>query len=106
MDYKLISSSATEVHLQFRGTLNNIALTWDAKIRTLQSIILVNPEKGVRQYIDIAEQDTDPKPISIGLNVQTISKPEILKTIIMITNYKKLKPGRLEYGAFYFFKHN
>ncbi len=40
---------------------------------------------------------------SIALNVKTISKSEILKTIIMITNYKNLKIGLHEYGELYFF---
>jgi len=101
MDYKLISSTSALAHIQFHGKLNNNNIIWDAKIQTLKSI--AQTDIGIRQFIEIDSQGDDLKSISIGLNVHMISIPEILKTIIMITNYKNLNPGRHEYGELYFF---
>jgi len=103
MEYKLISSSLIEAHVQFSGKLHNNNVIWDTTIITLRSITQPNKNTGIRQYIDITEMKDKLTPISIALNVKTISKPEILKTIIMIKNYKNLCQGRLEFGEEHFF---
>lgn len=105
MEYTLINLSTTITHIQFPGKLDNKKVIWDAKIQTLKSIAQSNPDIGIRQYIDISYDDAVMKSISIGLNVKIISRPEILKTIIMITNYKNLHLGRHEYGELYFFNY-
>jgi len=107
MQYTLISSGKSKVHIHFPGQFNNNKIIWDATIQTLESIELDKSEKGIKQFIHIIDNgndvNNDIKSISIGLNVKSISKPEILKTIIMITNYKDLRIGRHEYGKQYFF---
>ena len=111
MDYTLLDSSPSMAHIQFPGKLNTSKVIWNAKIQTLQSIAQNNPDTGLRQFIEIPAQEPDQESdqenelqsILIGLNVQLISKPEILKTIIMITNYKNLSLGRHEYGERYYF---
>ena len=102
MDYKIISLEPTLAHIQFPGKFNNNNVTWDAKIYTLKSLA-TTAKQGLKQFIDITNQDNEKLSISIALNVNKISTPEILKTIIMINNYKNLKVGRHEYGEIYFF---
>ncbi len=103
MDYSLISTTPFFAHIQFSGRFNNSEVTWNAKIQTLKSITPKKSNIGLRQFINISTNNSNLMDISIGLNVKFISKPEILKTIIMITNYKNLKMGLHEYGELYFF---
>jgi hypothetical protein len=103
MDYQLISLKPTKAHIQFSGMLNNKNVIWDATIQTLSSLAAPNAKDGIKQYIDIPKQHSKLTSISVALNVEKISTPEILKTIIMITNYKNLKTGRHEYGEEYYF---
>ena len=103
MDYTLISLSSTLAHVQFNGKLNNKDVIWNAEIQTLNSTTDANSKSGIRQYIDIEITEAKLKMIKIGLNVKTITSPEILKTIIMITNYKNLKQGMHEFGETVYF---
>jgi hypothetical protein len=104
MEYELISSSPTLAHIHFSGVFNNKKIVWDAEIRTLKSTVQENLNSNVRQYIEIINNSSELMPISIGLNVNAISIPEILKVIIMITNYKNLCIGRHEFGETFSFK--
>jgi len=103
MNYTLINFNPSLAHIRFSGKLNNNNVIWDAQIHTLKSIVQTNNKIGIKQFIEIEINDTELKPIKIGLNVTTITKPVLLKTVIMITNYKKLKQGRHEYGEVYYF---
>ncbi len=103
MDYKLISLETRLAHIQFPGIFNNKDVIWDTQIHTLKSLAPTTSKQGLKQFIDITNQDDEILFISIALNVNKISTPEILKTIIMINNYKNLRVGRHEYGEVYFF---
>ncbi|MFV2059360.1 MAG: hypothetical protein ACC653_01680 [Gammaproteobacteria bacterium] len=104
MKYEVVSLKPTLAHIKFPGLFNHQNIIWDAKIRTLKSLAPANSNTGIKQFIDVPEHDSELKLISIALNVDKISTPEILKTIIMITNYKNLKTGRHEYGEVFYFK--
>jgi len=96
-----------EVQIQFPGQFQKHNVVWDAKLLTLQSIYQQQLTQGqvkpgmpvtLRQYIHIHPAAGDRIPITIALNVTLFDEPTILKTMIMIHNYKRLRPGCHEYG--------
>ncbi len=92
--------------IRFSGHLQGREVIWQARLRTLEDVW--RERRGgepadtpmiLRQYIDIAP-DGDPAawPLEVALAVPAIDAPTVFKTIIMIHNYKRLAPGRHEYG--------
>lgn len=57
-----------------------------------------------RQFIEISTEQKQSVPLTIGLDLPTINEPTILKTIIMIRNYKRLILGRHEFGPMLYCK--
>ncbi len=92
--------------IRFSGHLQGREVIWQARLRTLEDVWRerraaepVDTPMTLRQYIDIAP-DGDPAawPLEVALAVPAIDAPTVFKTIIMIHNYKRLAPGRHEYG--------
>ncbi len=92
--------------IRFSGHLQGREVIWQARLRTLEDVwrerrAAEPPDTPMtlRQYIDIAP-DGDPAawPLEVALAVPAIDAPTVFKTIIMIHNYKRLAPGRHEYG--------
>lgn len=93
-DYQSLTPlGGTEARIRFRGRLLGREVTWEA---TLIAQGGVHPPKP--NFIEIPDGDFDPHPIRIGLNVAVIDHPAVLKTIIMVRNYKRLGIRRHEYG--------
>lgn len=94
-------------HIQFKGPFQGEEVLWDTHLITLQEIYrqgiatgkyLEKDRISLSQFIEINEKDTAEVALTIGVNVPVIDTPTVLKTIIMIHNYKRLHHGRLEYG--------
>ena len=94
-------------HIQFRGPFQGQVILWDTHIITLQEIFRQGVAAGhyqgkssisLPQFIDINEKDTAEYALTVGIDVPAIDVPTVLKTIIMIHNYKRLRLGRHEYG--------
>ncbi len=94
--------------IRFSGRLQGREVIWQARLRTLEDVwrerlaareLPADTPMTLRQYIDIA-RDGDPAawPLEVALAVPAIDAPTAFKTIIMIHNYKRLAPGRHEYG--------
>lgn len=99
--YKCIKHHAQQVHIQFSGDFEHQRVIWNAKIKTLKFItktLSIDKSHYLRQFIYIQASNDKLMPITVGLNVKNISHPTIIKTIIMINNYKSLKIGRHEFG--------
>ncbi|MFO8024869.1 hypothetical protein [Thiohalophilus sp.] len=92
------------VRLRFPGQFKGQEIIWDADIRTLHyeyeqaRAESRDTTKGFRQYIDICPAQGERVPIIVALNVPQFDEPAILKTLIMIHNYKRLRLGRHEFG--------
>lgn len=89
------------VRFTFAGRFENQDLHWDATLLALAP----DPDSGgaagyrvVRQFIDIGELTSHGRAIVIGLGVPTIDEAVIQRTIIMVRQYKRLHPGRHEFG--------
>jgi hypothetical protein len=79
--------------LRFIGRYQDREVVWDAEL-----IALAADGGTAAQFLDIGEPGARGIPIRIGLGVPCIDRPTLLKTIIMVRNYKRLHPGRHEFG--------
>ena len=69
---------------------------WKAQLTALAATDACAP-----QYLDIgAGPEPGGLPIRIGLGVQRIDRPTVIKAIIMVRNYKRLRVGRHEFGPY------
>jgi hypothetical protein len=77
-------------------------VNWNAHIMTLSWYVKNRPDclsDTIKQFIKITpSEENGDFALKIGLATVRIDHPAILKTIIMIQNYKRLRIGRHEYG--------
>ena len=94
-------------HIRFKGPFQGEEVLWDAHLITLQEIYRQGIASGkyldkdtisLSQFIEINEKDATEVALRVGIDVPVIDTPTVLKTIIMIHNYKRLRHGRHEYG--------
>lgn len=94
----------SRVHIRFPGRFQEQEIIWDARLLTLQNEYQQHASQNnessriYRQYIEISPGKDNLVPITVALNVPEFDEPTILKTIIMIHNYKRLRFGRHEFG--------
>ncbi len=81
------------VRLRFRGRLNNEPVEWDATIMTLAAA------GAEESFIEIAEPGPGGQKLTVALPFPAITLPTVRKTVVMIRNYKRLRPGRHVYGT-------
>jgi hypothetical protein len=86
-----------EAFIEFAGDFERHPVIWNARIVALNQ----TTDQPFSQYIDISscENNTNNTElnIEIGLAVNEITEPTILKTIMMIRQYKQLRSGRHEF---------
>ena len=82
-----------QVKVEFTGTFDQRNVVWLATIRCLPGDI------GHKQYIDVQCKETEHPLVEIGLPLETIDEPAILKSILMIRHYKNLREGRYEFSG-------
>ncbi len=94
-------------HIQFKGLFQGQEVLWDTRLITLQEIYRQEMSTGkyqevdsisLLQFIEINEKSAAEFALTVGIDVPEIDAPTVLKTIIMIHNYKRLRCGRHEYG--------
>jgi hypothetical protein len=95
VDYELLAATEEDrVSLNFCGRRQDPDFRWHATFVALQN----NRHRGERPYIEIGETHHNVTELIVGVNAPVIDKSTIIKTIIMIRNYKGLHPGRHEFG--------
>jgi len=93
-----------QVHIRFAGMFEGKEVIWDARLHTLRHeyeqsrLQQASPPETFHQYIYIHPAQGEQLPITVALNVPQFDEPAILKTMIMIHNYKRLRFGRHEFG--------
>ena len=105
-DFTHVEAPHTDhVHVRFTGPFQGRQIVWDARIATLeyvsrelQSSRRSGDRPGLRQFIEVGSTADGTRMLRIGLNVERIDEPVILKAIIMIRQYKRLREGCHEYG--------
>jgi hypothetical protein len=109
-DYRLREPAQNDrVRIDFPGRFQGREVLWQATLITLDRYYqnLLQPTGlpadaglNLRQFIEIEPVRGTRRifTINIGLDVTQVDHPTILKTIIMVRNYKRLEVGRHEYG--------
>lgn len=99
--YELLSPLGDDhCHLRFSGPYQDEVVIWDAYLQTLAYHVRnrtpANPS--ARQFIEVGDEGAQGRLIRIGLNLPMIDEPVVLKTLIMVRQYKRLALGRHEFG--------
>jgi hypothetical protein len=106
LDYRSVTPIASgRAHIRFTGSFQGNEVIWDAVIVTLAHEFLElypageQPAAGLSlpQFIEVGATADGMRKLRVGLNVPRIDAAVLHKTIIMIRNYKRLRPGRHEY---------
>jgi len=101
--YQLIDTDSDQyAHFCFTGNFQQKPVVWDAHLYTLayyfKQVVVSSQPHPARQFIEVGELTDTGRFISIGLNLPAIDEPAIIKTMIMVRQYKRLASGRYEYG--------
>ncbi len=80
--------------VRFIGDFEGQATLWDMEL-----LALGDGATRQRAFIEIGEAGERGRRLRVGLGVASIDEPVILKSLIMIRNYKSLRLGRHEWGA-------
>jgi hypothetical protein len=100
------------VRIQFLGTFQGREVAWNATLETLSHRYLTwlreqqnHSEKSqqIQQFIDVGRETKNGIELTVALPVDIINEPAVLKTIVMIRNYRRLKQGRYAFGPYYHF---
>ncbi len=107
LPYQTLSPlGGASAQVRFLGVFQGQAVAWDAQILTLgaydQEQMRRAPtpprERTWQAFIEIGTPAEHGVPLRVGLAVPQIDAATVLRTIVMIRNYKRLRPGRHEFG--------
>jgi len=100
-EYQLISALDEQpVLFSFDGHLLGTPTTWEATLWTTSDYPEPSPcPKGQNQFMEIGDSEEGVTPITIVLNLPEINEGAMLKTLIMIRKYKRLRPGLICFGS-------
>jgi hypothetical protein len=95
--YQLLEPlTASRARFRFAGPFEGHDVVWDATLLALGTL----PASGERHaYLDIGASGPETTPIEIGLDVAALDEAVILRTIIMLRQYRRLRHGRMAFGA-------
>ena len=91
------------VRFRFRGNFEGKEIVWDAHLYTLAYYVykvakFSRPAPPIQQFIHVGGMGKKGRRIEIGLNLPEIDNGAVMKTMIMIRQYKRLVAGRHDYG--------
>ena len=88
--------------VRFTGPVQGRDIVWNVRLITLahhyRMLSSSERRKGVRQFIAVGPIENGIGSATIALNLSRIDEPAVLKTIVMVRQWKRLGPGRHEYG--------
>jgi hypothetical protein len=96
------------LRLSFDGSLDGHPQRWRAEFVTLASCYAdwlqrtgqpPGTPAQLRAFIDVGEPCGAERYLRVALPVARIDRATALKAMIMVRNYRRLRPGRLDYGA-------
>ncbi|MDH5182622.1 MAG: hypothetical protein OEX12_01910 [Gammaproteobacteria bacterium] len=112
-DYHLIQPIQAQLaRFSFHGIFQDRPIQWQAELLTLshyyelglnEGLYAPNQTVSLQQFIEISLPDIEPLPIRIVHAIPEVNQASMLKTIIMVRNYKRLHRGRHTYGAYFEF---
>jgi hypothetical protein len=84
----------TRLRLRFSGPWQGKEVRWDATF-----VALATPDgQHPQSCIEIGPAGEQGVALTVGLPVACLDLPTVQKTIIMIRRYKRLQPGRHQFG--------
>lgn len=91
------------VQFRFVDEFMGESIIWDAHLYTLayylyEVVNLSQSDASVHPFIHVGDMDKTMRKIEVCLNLPFIEAPAIVKTMVMIRQYKRLVIGRHEYG--------
>lgn len=102
--YELLAPlTSTRARFRFAGQFQNQEMVWDATLLTLTQYHAELPALAVpvrrSPFMEIGDATAHAQAIRVVLDIAEIDEPAILRTIIMIRQYKRLHAGRHEFGT-------
>jgi hypothetical protein len=102
--YNLLAPpESSQARFAFTGRLQNQEIIWDTTLVTLAHYHAEQPESAQPMertaFLEIGGETAHGRAIRVALDIPMIDEAAILRTIIMIRNYKRLHPGRHEFGV-------
>jgi len=103
IEFNLLEAlAASQAHFSFVGQFQNEELTWDATLLTLERYHAEQPHssQAVQRspFLEVGAQTISGRTLRVVIDVAQIDEPTILRSIIMIRQYKRLRIGRHEFG--------
>jgi hypothetical protein len=103
LSYTLLAAPGAEhARFAFPGSFQGEPMIWDATLLTLARYHADQPDAGqsvVRSaFLEIGGETAHGRAIRVALDVARIDEAAILRTIIMVRQYKRLHSGRHEFG--------
>ena len=103
ISYSLLATpDAEQARFAFSGSFQDEQIIWDATLLTLARYHDIQPDAGQpvarSAFLEIGGKTAHGRAIRVALDITLIDEAAILRTIIMIRNYKRLRPGRHEFG--------
>ena len=101
--YQLLTALVpTQARFSFVGQFQNREVVWDTTLQTLlqyHTEQLTQTAPVVRSpFMEIGAAKEAGRAIRVVLDIARIDEPAILRSIIMIRQYKRLRAGRHEFG--------
>jgi hypothetical protein len=103
ISYSLLAvPGAEQARFAFSGTFQGREMIWDTTLITLARYHAEQPDAGqsvlLSAFLEIGGKTAIGRAIRVALDIPRIDEPALLRTIIMIRNYRRLRPGRHEFG--------
>jgi len=88
----------TRVRLRFSGLFQGRPVVWEATL--LAAAEWVTPQTpGGRRFIEVGpESAPGRRPVTVGLHLAEIDRPTVIKSLLMVRQYRLLREGRKEFG--------
>lgn len=99
----LVAPGNEQAQFSFSGSFQGREMVWDTTLLTLLRYHAEQPDTGqsvVRSaFMEIGDTAANGRvTIRVALDIPAVDEATILRTIIMIRNYKRLHVGRHEFG--------
>jgi hypothetical protein len=103
--YEIVEKTSDQhCNFRFAGKFLGEDVIWDARLITLAYYARETGKRRLQQFIEVGESCEHGRRITIALNLPGIDEPAILKTTVMIRQYKRLSSGHHAYGEFISFE--
>jgi len=89
---QVLSQTPQCIRFQFDGRFAGRPVVWDVTLLALG-------RQGGEQYLEVGAARQGIQPIRVGLLLDRVDQSCMLKTRVMIENYKNLRPGRHEFAG-------